>query len=904
MLITRIDLKNTKSYRSQTITLAEGANAICGQNGAGKTTLLEAVGFVLFDYLSNTQASFVREGEKTASITVHFVSSTDGREYQVVRSCGSRSQYFAYDPELETKIASGTADVIDWLREHLGVEPNTDLTALFRDAVGVPQGLLTAAFLLTPHERKPIFDRLIQVDEYDQVWKDLRPTVSYIEDCIASSKNHITGLEAQVVRLPGLHQQSADLRTEISDIEARLVALEAEVAQASAGREALEETRQRLEALKGQTAQLTTRLEGVSDQLVTAQDAVTQAKSAQEALEASQPGYQAYGAAREKMDELELRRGERDGWQAKLASAERSLALVQARAERLEADLAEAQDAQTRLAELRPQVERQQALESGLDTARENVRALQTAREQAEEIGNNLRAAQTKLETVEAGLDSAVQAETEVSGERKQLEETRREQLLLTSQKAATLAEMKRLEDQSNTLQASDAADCPLCEQPLTLQHRADILARNESQVEVLRAESTTLSQQAATASEREAASSRRIGELETSLRDSPRPADRDDLTHQIAELNDRLSATKTQINDLAASGGQVTTLEGELTALDSPRRRFDTSSLQANRRPEIEGQLGSERQGVTDLETTLTQIEEALVPFADLDQQLETQRAILEQHEPDYRSYLENTNTAAELAARQEAVETLAAEKQKLNQELEQTRARQEEVAAAFDPKALDAAVRQEAELKTEQANRIGKRDALQRQVAGIVAEIKTLGAAEDALAAERHRLAQHQVLLAHAQFLRDTIRQAGPYVIRRLVQQVSLRATHLFSAIMADHAARLQWTQEYGIVMEKDGRARDFEQLSGGEQMAAALAVRLALLRELSAIDIAFFDEPTSNLDDTRRDNLAEQILAVRERGFSQIFVISHDDTFERVTDHVVRVIKEDNESRVEVE
>jgi exonuclease SbcC len=102
----------------------------------------------------------------------------------------------------------------------------------------------------------------------------------------------------------------------------------------------------------------------------------------------------------------------------------------------------------------------------------------------------------------------------------------------------------------------------------------------------------------------------------------------------------------------------------------------------------------------------------------------------------------------------------------------------------------------------------------------------------------------------------------------------------------------------------MEKDGRARGFEQLSGGEQMAAALAVRLALLRELSAIDIAFFDEPTSNLDDTRRDNLAEQILTVRERGFSQIFVISHDDTFERVTDHVVRVIKEDNESRVEVE
>jgi exonuclease SbcC len=83
----------------------------------------------------------------------------------------------------------------------------------------------------------------------------------------------------------------------------------------------------------------------------------------------------------------------------------------------------------------------------------------------------------------------------------------------------------------------------------------------------------------------------------------------------------------------------------------------------------------------------------------------------------------------------------------------------------------------------------------------------------------------------------------------------------------------------------------------------MAAALSVRLALLRELSAIDVAFFDEPTSNLDDTRRDNLAEQILSVRNTGFSQLFVISHDDTFEQVTNHIVRVRKEQGESRVEV-
>ncbi|MFO7743079.1 MAG: AAA family ATPase, partial [Anaerolineae bacterium] len=124
------------------------------------------------------------------------------------------------------------------------------------------------------------------------------------------------------------------------------------------------------------------------------------------------------------------------------------------------------------------------------------------------------------------------------------------------------------------------------------------------------------------------------------------------------------------------------------------------------------------------------------------------------------------------------------------------------------------------------------------------------------------------------------------------------SAQAARLYADIMADHTARLQWTEDYEVVLKSGGRERTFKQLSGGEQMAAALAVRLALLREVSAIDLAFFDEPTANLDERRRDNLAEQILNVK--GFSQLFVISHDDTFEQDTDHVVRVVKEDGRSR----
>ena len=105
-----------------------------------------------------------------------------------------------------------------------------------------------------------------------------------------------------------------------------------------------------------------------------------------------------------------------------------------------------------------------------------------------------------------------------------------------------------------------------------------------------------------------------------------------------------------------------------------------------------------------------------------------------------------------------------------------------------------------------------------------------------------------------------------------------------------MQDYSRRLIWNKDYGITLEVSGHERSFQQLSGGEQMSAALSVRLALLREMSSIDIAFFDEPTANLDEARREALARQIFQVR--GFSQLFVISHDDTFEQATQNLVRV------------
>ena len=53
---------------------------------------------------------------------------------------------------------------------------------------------------------------------------------------------------------------------------------------------------------------------------------------------------------------------------------------------------------------------------------------------------------------------------------------------------------------------------------------------------------------------------------------------------------------------------------------------------------------------------------------------------------------------------------------------------------------------------------------------------------------------------------------------------------------------------------------------------------------------------------MDELRRMNLADQIRRVR--GFDQLIVISHDDTFEQGLDSLVRLNKVDGETQLVVD
>jgi exonuclease SbcC len=219
--------------------------------------------------------------------------------------------------------------------------------------------------------------------------------------------------------------------------------------------------------------------------------------------------------------------------------------------------------------------------------------------------------------------------------------------------------------------------------------------------------------------------------------------------------------------------------------------------------------------------------------------------------------------------------------------------------VRGQFDPVAYASISSEDQSLRNQVGGQQARQTLLQQEQRKDQAELGVLQGQQAALAALRAQQDKLGRQAAVLETVRNLLRQSGPYVTQALIRQISAGASQIFGELMQDFSRELQWQGDYGITLKVDGAERQFVQLSGGEQMSAALAVRLALVREISNIDIAFFDEPTANLDDVRREALAQQIMNVK--GFRQLFVISHDDTFEQVTQNLVRVKRHGSSSIV---
>ncbi len=916
MQILSVALTNFKAHKEQQFYFEPGTNAICGENGAGKTSILEAIAWVLFNYQgSYKKEDLIRNGASSAQARVAFISSKDSRTYEVQRT--TTTGYVLYDPQLAEKLPyTRTKDeVLPWLRQHLGVSPGTDLGQLFANTIGVPQGTFTADFLLSTEKRKPIFDTILKVEEYRKTYLQTNSLRKYAEAQAQRLRDLIDQYEEALQSWDELQNRQQQLQLEITQGESLLVRLTQQSQDMAERRQALLTQAEQVQRLQAQQQTLATQIVAQRQAVDRAQTGMVQAKVSAQVCQENQTAYDRFLATETELQALNQAQQQRQQILQQQQQFQQSLDQDQQVRSRIEVKLEQFKVAEKELSALTTAVALQLQLEAKQTVLSQQMQALlavrlqqETLTQQDQQIAQDIKQADAeltrldslgavianipRLEQQQARIQeqlSRLAAAQQFEQELKALSETGQAQqdgyrtqvvaaLQLLDEWVAQFASLNKaaiapikdalfqggiLSKETLKMINTILADLSLQTDPQKLRQQREILQKQLQQAYAQRAEAAGVETQ-----------EKRRSQLVTRQQQ---------LQRQLADIIQQLDAEKETSVALKA-------LNTQLQQLDNPRAKQQIFQKTLQLQPQVQQQYQALAATRIANEQKIAAIALQLKDFAQLDVQLQQHHQQRQTHQSGYLLYVQNQQTAQQLDRLTQ--EHTAAIAQLENAQQQKTASDQQltALASTFDPNAFTTLDQQLADVNS-QADRLrGSLPQLQKRFQDLTEQINVLKKTAKKREVAQRDLQQRDRIRRFVNYARRVYKIAGPRITERYVHHVSREADRLFREMLGRANVALRWSADYEITVQEGAHTRRFINLSGGEQMCAALAVRLALLKVLADIDIAFFDEPTTNMDKARRQGLAEAIARIKS--FQQLFVISHDDTFEQVTETVITV------------
>lgn len=919
MQILSVTLNNFKTHKDKQFEFQPGTNAICGENGAGKTSILEAIAWVLFNYQgSYKKEDLIRNGASSAQVRVAFISSRDSRTYEVQRS--TTQGYLLFDPQLNERLPyTRTKDeVLPWLRQHLGVSPGTDLAQLFANTIGVPQGTFTADFLLPTEKRKPIFDTVLKVEEYRETYKQSNSLRKYSEAQSQRLKDFIEQYETALESWDGLQASYNQLSTEIKANEDQLFALDKQSQTLAKQRKQVQEQAEKVSVAKAKKQSIVAQISAQQASQARIADALTKAQQAADICKQQQLAHDRFVAAEAKIQALNEHNQKRQTLlqqqqeiQKKLSNSQGDLSRLEAQTEQFEA-AQKALDSLTKDAEKQLHLEAEQKKLQQVFQQLENVRFQQKSlTEQANSIEKdrnkveqelarleNLRSTAEQIPTWEqqqarlqeqlSRVEAAQQFEKEIlalAAKGKDKQDAYRQQVANT---------LKTLEEWTQEFSALDEASIQPIREALfqggiiskeTLSGLNSILTDLSEQTDKVQ-----LEQQQRTLRLNLKSAYACKGQL---MSIDAQKEKRKQLEQQQQQIHQQIADLEKQLAEQSKTTDSLDQISAQLQQLNNPKGKQQLLQKTLQQQPEVEKQYQTLKVAQTDGKEQEKAIAQKLKTFESLDTQVQTQQTAKQTHQAGYLLYLQNQQAAqqveaitAETKAAAKALAQLQSQSSELDKQIKT-------LTAEFDPDAFVRLDKRFSQVNSQADQLRGSLPQQRQRFVELEAQIKGLEATAHKRDQAKEDLKQRDRIKRFVNYARKVYKAAGPRITERYVHNISREADRLFRELLNRQNVALTWSADYDITVQEGPHTRRFINLSGGEQMCAALAVRLALLKVLADIDIAFFDEPTTNMDKPRRVGLAEAIARIKS--FNQLFVISHDDTFEQVTETVVTVTRD---------
>lgn len=932
--ISEIELENIKTYKYEKIIFSQGNNVLIGENGAGKSTILESIYLSLFGDTvpGRNLVDMIRYGEKQGKITIRF--DIDGTNYRIVdelvrkeETRATQTQILVNESQEET-VAEGRNAVKAKMEEILDIDSTTFISAVYAS-----QGEIGKIVTAKDKERKKLFDKLFQIDRYEKAWSNLAKVQKLVDLEIKNLNSYIDILRKDLVQLPVVEKSIVEKKTELKnekkllieskklykDVDQQYKQLEKLVDQHTkliGGRKELVEASEELDT------KVSSLYEGVKSRIT---------EEIQEcSLSVIQKLQKSIDKKIEKLNKLleKLRKNESNIRVVfeKIHNMERSLSYqknsISENKENLDSEI---QEFRSKFPELQKDIEAWvESLPEILNQKETNLKILKKQHKELDKIQTNVTTQEVESKSLEEASSrynnrivkkrlilskeagdnwdeiideySKVNFENDLANlasEISQIENSHSDSL---TRKSILDEGIRRTQSDLQHLKNLDGEEtCPTCKQNLskeTLENLCKLLNEEKRNFQEEKKSLVEKIKKIATAIEELKAKETNLSNNhQLFVKIEPTHNDLIDLEKEKESVDSDHQKLKIKFDKMKSKYSQEKYNELE-TEIDECEKLIHEISLIKKQIPKL---LRNKQKIMDDSKEAKTTEDE----LKQLKTEFDTKS--LEKVQTKFAKYSEEHNQQSKT---QDLIRQLIDDLQDLEDSKEKIKVNTfkiSEIESTEDFNDWEDIKSQREILGNEISGKESLVKSLNEQIIPPLIERKNnLLEKEKNLKKKESNLKLENKKREITSILRALMRELPNRLLPNFIERINRAATDILQNILpGSDIQSIILNDDYSLSIIRLGNLEGISVLSGGETIIIALALRLAFAKEFSALDSLILDEPTIFLDEKRREELVSVLQ--RNRLVRQMFVVTHDPDFERISDKTYFITKEAGETTV---
>jgi exonuclease SbcC len=890
MIIRSVRLKDFISHANTKVDFPFGVTVLVGPNGAGKTSILDAIIFALFGekVRGDKVEDLIRRGCNSAEVEVVF--EHNNQVYIIKLTREKKRVEAVLEREGFGIIATSASKVQEEVSKIIEMDKATAIRSII-----VRQGEIAGLIEEDPKERKKLFGRLLGIESLEEAWTNMKELIDHFSKEANNYGVKQTELELNKQNIEKLINEFNKLEYEIKKNEEELSKKSQELEEVNKEVKDLKRRKEEYEKLEKELIKVAEGKKKETEYLNETRDKLKRAKDAKMKADELKP----YADKIPLLNNLKLISKEIESKTQTLEDKKKELERIQ----NYKLDLSKTESAYNEYIKLRKDIEELEKKIKGL----EGIDSQKAAKEiELKELEKTLMTYNQELERLKSEILKYL-TDTTIEAKRKRLEILQKEKLEtennlkeLETQKGKLVGRKREIEEYLRILGESDI--CPVCKSKLTPEHREKVRKDFQKEFEDISSELQKLEEELKELNEKKNALESKLGEVQKLNVERV-----EELLDKMKKYNSNIEKLKKELEELKPRVDEFKNAKKELEILKERQRYLKDSYetyITAKRALEKER---SEEEVSLELENLKKEMNNLKMNYKQLIEKIGYLPSDPEKELADLKKIGEEYNKLVVISSQIEELERTERQQEEKIRDIEKKeKAILDEIKKLdFSKEKLENAENRLRQIEKEISRLETERKEKLKQKEEKEAEITSKKGKIEELEKELKRLEKIQKFVKDLEIIREAFSRDG---VQKLIRQIAAPTMSRFAREYLEKfnldITDITINEDFDVSVVKEGEEIPISSLSGGEKVAVAIALRLAITKVMSGkISTIIMDEPTTHLDEERRRELVEIMKGFfrEEASIPQMIIITHHRELEDVADTVYRFEKVKGISRV---